>query len=81
MNHLSKAKSASSANKSAKSVSSPTSPFTKMNDAPATKSGGKEKTVKIYKFIVDGATICLILTDCYDLKGWGSLEYGAEGSY
>ena len=52
--------------------------FTNLFSLHEDESGSKDKTVKIYKFTVDGVTICLILTDCYDLKGWG-LEYGAEG--
>ena len=76
MNHLSKAKSVTSANKSENNggiSSSPSSPFTKINDSPATKFG-KEKTIRVFKFLVDGEIICLVLTDCYDLKSW--LEYG-----
>ena len=40
------------------------------------ESGSKDKTVKIYKFTVNGVTICLILTGLLWSKRLG-LEYGA----
>jgi hypothetical protein len=87
MNHLSKAKNTSNASKASSNgaggaSSPPLSPFTKMANSPATK-GNKEKTARIFKIIIDGQTICLVLTDFYDAKSW--LEYqeliNGKGNY